>query len=124
MRFSYTLHIVRPWRSLEGPGDIINVERDKIMIDAADKIMNKFALPRWKHSIIRSFMVWCKVTCMTPVTQNPPTLAVWAKYWRLFNIGYIWKYCWKVVVSGAIFTIGNHKMGSQEVERNEIPPPR
>jgi hypothetical protein len=52
----------RPWRSLEGPNDNVDVERDKTLYKAADAIRNKFVLPWRKRNVLRSFRVWFKTT--------------------------------------------------------------
>jgi hypothetical protein len=113
--------LTRPWRSLEGPNDTVDVERDKTLYKAADAIRNKFALPWWKQNVLRYFRIWFKITYRTPVGLNPPS-------WRCGeNTG-----AHSMVVtdgsmdgrqlrSGVIFTIGNHIMDSLEVGRSGIP---
>jgi hypothetical protein len=71
--------LTRPWRSLKGPNDTVDVERDKTLHKAVDAIRNKFALPWWKRNVLISFRVWFKITYRMPVGLNLPKMAVWGK---------------------------------------------
>jgi hypothetical protein len=54
--------LTRPWSSLEGPNDTVDVERDKTLYKAADAIRKKFAFPWWKRNVLISFRIWFKIT--------------------------------------------------------------
>jgi hypothetical protein len=112
----------RPWCSLEGPNDTVDVEGDKKLYKADEAIRNKLSFPWWKRNVLRSFRVWFKNTYRTPVSLTPPPS------WRSGeNTG-----ARSMVVtdgsmdglqlrSGVTFTIGNHRMDNLEVGRSGIP---
>jgi hypothetical protein len=92
--FLWNDRLTLPWRSLEGPNDTVDMERDMTLYKYADAIRNKFALPWWKHNVLRSFRIWFKITYRMPVGLNLPKLAIWGKYWIPFHGSYQLKYGW------------------------------